>query len=131
MPYGGKHQQGKIGLESPLEIKNTMRSIVLRLFFDPGSGTCLWAASEMAKEMYDYPVAIGDLPITSDLKHEACRLVDWYDESMDWSDPGGVGNWDAAEWAHFHQATQDFLTALRNQLSVNHEIVDDTKIEKK
>lgn len=85
----------------------------------------------MAREIYGYPVAISDLPLTRDVKQQACRLIAWYDTSIDWSDPGGPGNWDAAEWENFHQATQDFLKSLRNQLRANHEIVDDTDIQKK
>lgn len=39
----------------------------LRYFFDFGSGICLWAANDAARDDFDYPVHSSKLPITSTL----------------------------------------------------------------
>lgn len=41
----------------------------LRYFFDFGSGICLWAANDAARDHFGYPVDSSKLPITSTLMH--------------------------------------------------------------
>ena len=103
--------------------------IVYRLlyFFDAGSGTCLWSANESAREKFDYPVDINDLPLCENTKRRIIYITAWYDTSLDWSDPSGPSPWDVDELLSFNSEAQKMLHSLRTELGNEFELVDESR----
>jgi hypothetical protein len=55
----------------------------LRYSFDFGSGICLWAENDSAREHFGYPVHSSNLPITSTLMHRVEFVLSWYDTFLE------------------------------------------------
>ncbi len=103
----------------------------LRFFFDPGSGVCLWADNEAAREAFGYPVPSGELPVEPETEARVERLIAWFDESIDWDDPGTAWPWTDEEQARFDAEAQAVLALLRQELGPEYEIDDRSKTAKK
>lgn len=103
-------------------------SYVLRYFFDPGSGVCLWTENDEAKEKFGYPVEHWELPLSENSKRFLQHLVAWFDTSIDWSVPGDIDEyWSAEESASFKAAAAKGLLMLKDELSVQgYEFIDET-----
>lgn len=97
---------------------------VLKFFFDPGSGICLWAGNAAARERWDYAVDAHLLPIAEDTGRLAAELCSWFDTSIDWASPSGPSPWAAAERERFNVESQRFLRLLRSQLGPEFEVID-------
>lgn len=63
-----------------------MNMYELRYTFECGSGVCLWAENDAARERYDFAVDHCDLPIGENTKYWLNYLIAWFDTSMDWDD---------------------------------------------
>ena len=98
----------------------------LKFFFDPGSGTCLWAINDAARDMWDYSVDAQLLPLPENTWRFAHHLCSWYDTSIDWTYPPDPSPWEAAERDRFNVAAQRFLGLLRLQLGPDFEVEDDS-----
>jgi hypothetical protein len=98
---------------------------VLRFFFDAGSGICLWAANDAARERWDYPVSTDDLPLGEETRAELETLIARYDSCVDWNDPGRGSVWTAAEEADFATQAQALLARVRRELGDDIAIVDE------
>lgn len=61
--------------------------MLLRLFFDAGSGVLLWANDDEAKARFGYPVEAEMLDIPPDLRAEIDQLARDYDDTFPWDDP--------------------------------------------
>ena len=61
--------------------------MLLRLFFDAGSGVLLWAYDDEAKARFGYPVESADLNIPAELRAEIEQLITDYDDTFPWDDP--------------------------------------------
>lgn len=61
--------------------------MLLRLFFDAGSGALLWADDAEAKARFGYPVEASMLDVPPDLRAEVEQLVKDYDDTFPWDDP--------------------------------------------
>lgn len=103
-----------------------MPRYVLRYFFDPGSGICLWSANEAAREKFDYPVQLRDLGLPENLLRKALYVMAWYDTSLDWSYPSNPSPWSESERALFSETSQDLLSVLRQHLGSEFEIRDES-----
>jgi hypothetical protein len=104
-----------------------MSVYVLRFFFDPGSGICLWAANDAARDKWDYPIEAQLLPIQEGTWRFADQLCSWYDTSVNWAYPPDPSPWSASEWAAFNTAAQGFLESLRNELGPDFEVIDESR----
>lgn len=102
----------------------------LRFFFDAGSGVCLWADNEAAREAFGYPVRSEELPIEPETEARLERLIAWFDESVDWDDPGTAWPWTDEEQARFDAEAQAMLALLRQELGPEYEIEDRSKTKK-
>ena len=63
----------------------------LRYFFDPGSGVCLWSASEDSRAAFGYAVDHDALPLSAQTKALLTELVARFDASIDWDCPTARG----------------------------------------
>ena len=63
--------------------------MLLRFFFDAGSGVCLWAYDEEAKARFGYSVESEALQLPEEIRAEIEQLVTDYDKTFPWDDPGG------------------------------------------
>ena len=99
----------------------------LRYFFDFGSGICLWAANDAARDRFDYPVHSSKLPITSTLMHRVEFILAWYDTFLDWDNPPRETRWSTVEAEQFNLASQELLNLLREQLRAEFELVDESR----
>jgi len=61
--------------------------MLLRLFFDAGSGVLLWAYDAEAKARFGYPVEVEMLDVSPELRAEIDQLVKDYDDTFPWDDP--------------------------------------------
>lgn len=61
--------------------------MLMRLFFDAGSGVLLWAYDEEAKARFGYPVEAEMLDVSPELRAEIEQLVRDYDDTFDWDNP--------------------------------------------
>lgn len=61
--------------------------MLLRLFFDAGSGVLLWAYDDEAKARFGYPVESEALHIPAELRAEIEQLITDYDDTFPWDDP--------------------------------------------
>jgi hypothetical protein len=98
---------------------------VMRFFFDYCSGTLLWSANDAARKMYDYPVKLDRLPISSQLQTRGSALITDYDESLNWNDPGGPSPWDEATWAAFDAEALQLLNQLMAELGNEYFIINE------
>ena len=62
--------------------------MLVRFFFDAGSGVSLWAYDDEAKARFGYPVESDMLDVPAELRDEIDQLVQDYDDTFDWDDPG-------------------------------------------
>jgi hypothetical protein len=97
---------------------------LLRYFFDPGAGICLWAGNDDARERFDYAIDASTLPFPENTWRRVIHLCSWYDTSIDWNYPPGSSPWNTEEFERFHAAAQKLLALLREQLGPEFEIVD-------
>lgn len=105
-----------------------MARYALRYFFDPGSGICLWAACDAARQRFGYPVAARQLPLPRPTRERMAQLADWYDHSVDWEYPAGPSLWDADEAERFARAARQLLSVLRVQLGPDFDIRDELAV---
>lgn len=91
-------------------------SLVLRYFFDAGSGICLWSGNAEAEARWGYAVDHAALPMGEDTRRFLQALVARFDTSIDWSDPGAPGPWSAEERMRFRAAAAEGLRLLRQEL---------------
>ena|SRR5215213_7406403 len=97
----------------------------LRFLFDAGSGVCLWADNEAARESFGgSAVSSEDLPVSPETEARVERLIAWFDESVDWDDPGGPWPWTPDEQARFDAEAQAVLALLREELGAEYAIED-------
>ncbi len=87
--------------------------MLLRFFFDAGSGVCLWAYDAEAKARFGYPVASEMLDIPADLRAQIEQLVTDYDDTFPWDDPAS-GNAVEPDGAMFgYEENPPFVTRVR------------------
>ncbi len=98
---------------------------LFRYFFDAGAGVCLWAANDAARERFDYPIELVDLPISENLRRFLYHLTAWYDTSIDWNCPPDPSPWTQDEADRFNHAAKHGLARLRAELGNDFEIVDE------
>jgi len=94
----------------------------LRYFFDYGSGRCLWAANEEARERFDYAVGFDALNLPFEVQSVGVRLLQRYDSSLDWDNPAGPSLWSDHDWANFYRDAEQFLEQVRACLGTDFEI---------
>ncbi len=96
----------------------------LRVFFDPGAGTCLWAVDAAAKAEFGYAVALAALPISAETRAAGEALVAEFDTSIDWDDPGGPSPWGTERRAAFDAAMRAFVATLRRELAGRYTLLE-------
>jgi len=104
---------------------NNHPKYILRFFFDAGSGTCLWSGNDEARSRFGYPVVIEQLPIGKSLLMELHNLIERYDKSINWDDPGGKSPWCEHETRKFNSASSIVLRELRGVLKNDFIIFDE------
>lgn len=86
-----------------------------RVFFDAGSGICLWAADNATRDAFNYPIGVRDLPPPGTTKALAEQVVRWYDASLNWwylPDPLPEP-WTEEEKRHVDRTASRLLAELR------------------
>jgi len=87
--------------------------MLLRFFFDAGSGVCLWADDAEAKARFGYAVESEMLDVPADLRAEIEQLVTDYDDTFPWDDPGS-GQWVQPDRTMFgYEENPPFVTRVR------------------
>lgn len=101
----------------------------LRYFFDPGSGVCLWAENDAARERFGYAVDLSDISITQSSKAQLQRLISWFDRSVNWKAPlDSSPDWSADESRRFIDEAKRGLELLRAELPTDEYIfIDEVK----
>jgi hypothetical protein len=97
----------------------------LRFFFDYGSGVCFWAANEAAQRQFGYPVETDQLPLSTATKEAVEHVISWYDQSLNWDDPGGPGLWNSTDWEQFNTEVQKILALVHAELGAQFEIINE------
>ncbi len=88
----------------------------LRFFFDAGSGVCLWAGNEAARERFGYPVLLTALPLDDALRAAGQALIEAYDGALDWKAPTAPPRWSEDACRAFDGRVRAFVARLRAHL---------------
>ena len=99
----------------------------LRFYFDTGSNICLWSDNDAARERFDYPVELRELPLPQTIRLRGYFLIAWFDTFMDWDNAPEPSRWWPREGAAFNLASQELLTLLREHLGPDFELVDKSR----
>ncbi|WP_416397383.1 hypothetical protein [Allohahella sp. A8] len=97
----------------------------LRYFFDPGSGVCLWASDEEARDAFGYSVELERLPLPERLITAGCELITWFNTSIDWDYPPNPSPWSPAERTKFMAASDAFYSRLVAALGTEYELANE------
>jgi hypothetical protein len=87
--------------------------MLLRFFFDAGSGVCLWAYDDEAKAQFGYPVESDMLDAPAELRAEIEQLVKDYDDTFDWDDPGSGEGVEPDRTMFGHEENPPFVSRVR------------------
>ncbi len=98
---------------------------VLRFFFEAGSGICLWAGNDVARDRYGYAIDHRDLELNSALADRLDRLIALFDTSLDWDDPGRGNIWTELQRREFAEAARSLLKDLNGEVAEFLTIVDE------
>ncbi len=90
--------------------------MLLRFFFDAGSGVCLWAQDAEAKARFGYPVEAADLDVPEALRAEIEQLVTDYDDTFPWDDPGSNVTVEPDRTMFGYEEFPPFVTRVRDLL---------------
>lgn len=93
-------------------------------FFDVGSGICLWAKNDLARQKYGYPIDHRALPFDEFLKNDIQDLLNYYDTSLDWDNPPGPSPWAQTQWDAFYRAKQKMYERIIFALGEEYEVID-------
>lgn len=91
--------------------------------FDWGSGTCLWAVNQEAKNKFGYAIEIENLLISSELKQQLFHLIEWHDEALDWENPTKGLLWNDKEIEKFKIEAKELYYSLCDELGPLYRIV--------
>jgi len=97
----------------------------LRYFFDPGSGICLWAADDEARAQFGYPVELEELSLAGDTLALGNSLIERFDGSINWSDPGSASPWSEEQRADFMRESERFYSKLVAELGPRFAVVNE------
>lgn len=87
--------------------------MLLRFFFDAGSGVCLWAYDAEAKARFGYPVEAAMLDVPEELRAEIEQLVTDYDDTFPWDDPGSGESVEPSRAMFGYEENPPFVTRVR------------------
>ena len=97
----------------------------LRFFFDAGSGACLWAGNDLAREKYGYALDdLNVLPLSADTQATAANIIARYDTGLNWDNPAGPGRWTPAQAQEFQTAADALLQQLQTELGETFDVMD-------
>jgi len=99
----------------------------LRFFFDAGSGVCLWAGDDATRDAFGYPVSLEALPLSEQTIQYGQELIDRFDTSIDWNNPGRESPWTERERAIFLQDAAEFHRNLNEQLGAAFEVKNEVR----
>lgn len=102
-----------------------MATYSFRSFFDSGSGVCLWAANDRARERFGYAVETDALPVPESDRRRVRDLIAWADAITEWRHPVGPCPSDDAERLRFHDEARAALETLRRALGPEFEILNE------
>jgi hypothetical protein len=98
----------------------------LRYMFDFGSGLCLWAANDAARDRFDYPIDLEKLPLPTTIRRRGSFVTAWHDTFMDWDNAPEPSRWWPREKEAFSATAQELLLLLREHPGLDFEIVDES-----
>jgi hypothetical protein len=87
--------------------------MLLRFFFDAGSGVCLWAYDAEAKARFGYPVEADMLDVSAELRAEIEQLAADYDDTFPWDDPGSGEGVEPSRTMFGYEENPPFVTRVR------------------
>ena len=99
-----------------------MAQYEMKYMFDWGSGTCVWSTNDAARDKYDYPVNIEELPISSALKEKLDYIIYKHDEALNWDDPAGDLLWSDEEIEQFKTEAKALYLQLKQELGDEYEL---------
>lgn len=99
----------------------------LRFFFDAGSGICIWAGDNAAREAFGYPIELENLPLDADTIVRGEDLIRRFDASLDWNDPAGPSPWPEEERNSFLRDANEFHSILVEKLGSSFEVLNEVR----
>lgn len=87
--------------------------MLLRFFFDAGSGVCLWAYDAEAKARFGYPVEAQLLDVSDELRAEIEQLASDCDDTFPWDDPASGQPVEPGRPIHGYAESPAFATRVR------------------
>ena len=78
--------------------------------------------NDAAREKYDYPIELSNLPLSDDLKNELDYLISKHDEALDWDYPPNPLLWTEQEQADFIERAKQAYYRIVNELGDDYEV---------
>jgi hypothetical protein len=97
----------------------------IRLFFDYGSGICLWGGNATTVARFGYPIMPEQLALSPATCAEVERLILWHERSLDWSQPPAPVPWSDAECRAFNAALRHLRAAIARELGDDYALVNE------
>ncbi len=94
------------------------------LYFDYGSGCCLWPDNDRTSQQFGYPIDHDDLPLGPETVAKLHQLCDHYDRSLNWDSPSDPSPWRQAECDRFNADVAATIDRLRRELGPGWEVID-------
>jgi hypothetical protein len=97
----------------------------IRFFFDYGSGTCFWSGNDKTRAKFNYPIKPEELPLPVESLKKVRDLLEWYDQSLNWSYPPDPGPWRQGECNRFNHAVKQLLKTVKMELGEEFELCNE------
>lgn len=100
---------------------------ILRFFFDAGSGTCFWSGNDAARAKYGYFIDPFTLPIDTSTIQEVIDVINAYDNTFNWDDPGSSQLVDPSMENEINASVDAMLHHVRENLGDEYDVVDERR----
>jgi hypothetical protein len=88
-----------------------------------GPHAYLWAADERTRDHFDVGPINSEIPMSDAIRKRAEDLADWFQSSLNWSNPSGPGPWRQEECDRFKHAVRAFYQDLVNDIGDRFDII--------
>jgi hypothetical protein len=95
----------------------------LRFFIEWGPPAYLWAGDDYTRATFGFGPIQDKLPLSDTLRQRGDELADWFQDSLNWSNPLGPRLWRQEECDRFKDAVRAFFVDLKTELRENYELV--------
>ena len=98
----------------------------IRFFFDYG-GSCFWGADSKTTAVFESPITPDKLPLSTETIDQARDLINLFEDSLDWGNPGEGIRWNQDECDRFNTAAGLLFEEVKKELGESFELMNKQK----